>query len=178
MKKVGTLEVNSKLFIGDPCYSTDLLGSADLEHGTYSCYVEKSRKLDRIKNISILDSSYNTLDVYICSTPICECGVDSGQLGFFNSDKYRKKVSKEVYDKLTSVKFPYEEWKKEYRESDTERYSFYRACCNATLCEKQYGIIDNVGFVSSSGYGDGVYPCFPMLNIGTNKMVGLHVEFM
>lgn len=39
-----------------------------------------------------------------------------------------------------------------------EDSSFYDSCCSATLGKEGYGCLKN-GFVSSSGFGDGYYPC-------------------
>ena len=59
-------------------------------------------------------------------------GVDSGQFGIFDV---------EIYDP----------------ESDYDTPGFYRDCCDVTLSRAMCGVVQNRGFVSSTGWGDGSY---------------------
>lgn len=56
------------------------------------------------------------------------CSVDSGQLGFFDMKKY-----------------------------DPNNDEWYDSCCDQTLSDKGYGLIDG-GFITSTG-GDGLFCC-------------------
>lgn len=73
-------------------------------------------------------------------------GVDSGQFGFFDFNHYRNDKSAE-----TLKKYDFEEFN---REEDGEEW--YRAICELTLSDEQFGVLP-FGIVSSSGYGDGSY---------------------
>jgi len=53
--------------------------------------------------------------------------------------------------------------------------SFYSSCCDKTLSKKGYGFLDN-GFVTSSGYGDGCYPCLIFKENG--KAVCVQITFI
>jgi hypothetical protein len=68
-----------------------------------------------------------------------DIGVDSGQAGFFDADLYPE----------DDKQFEYE-----------NESSFYRRVCNLTLSNDKYGVIDDFGVVSCSGYGDGSYGLF------------------
>lgn len=69
-----------------------------------------------------------------------DVGVDSGQAGFFDLEKYALTVAdKESND------------------------AFYDSVCNLTLDEKGFGTTHD-GCASSSGYGDGGYDCYVRRN--------------
>jgi len=76
-----------------------------------------------------------------------DVGVDSGQAGFFDLASYTNAV-KDRSD--TSQDGPAFE-------------KFYREICDQTLSDDQFGGVD-FGAVSSSGYGDGRYPCYVRRN--------------
>ena len=84
-----------------------------------------------------------------------DMAVDSGQLGFFDYEFFKAHESE-----------------REYGSGD-----FYSRCCDATLSDKQYGIIDEQGVVSSSGYGDGSYPLYYVTD-DFNRVVGVCVDYM
>lgn len=71
-----------------------------------------------------------------------DVGVDSGQAGFFDLEKYNKALENKDNQK------PGEE--------DPIFEAFYKGCCDLTLGENSFGAIE-FGTVSSSGYGDGGY---------------------
>lgn len=58
---------------------------------------------------------------------------------------------------------------------DGDDEDFYEKCCKATLGKKGYGYIP-MGFVSSSGYGDGGYECVVYKKNGL--AVGVEVTFI
>lgn len=64
------------------------------------------------------------------------CGVDSGQLGIFDKKRYPDTESTGEYD---------------------DKKSFYGKACAATLEEPMHGVIDDIGCVSTTSFGDGVY---------------------
>ena len=83
--------------------------------------------------------------------------MDSGQAGIFDSKYYEQ------------YHFP----------TNTERQvneDWYDKVCNITLEEEGYGIIDEEGCVSSSGYGDGGYTAY--LGYLNNELVAVKVIFI
>lgn len=176
----GKLEITDKVLLTDPCYDlgTWCTGEAELPKGTYNCY---SRTCDgRVSSIFILKEDFDKLQqLYIVDldNPIDNLGVDSGQLGIFNKSKYNKAVSKEVFEKSLEKEFPYEDWKRLWDDNKSDVDKFYECCCNHTLTKNKCGIIEGVGFVSSSGYGDGSYVAFYLTDFNEHK-VGLQVIFI
>ena len=67
-----------------------------------------------------------------------------------------------------------------YDEKDNDVDTFYKCCCNHTLNKKRVGIIKGMGIVSSSGYGDGCYPVYPIkiYKFTHYETVGLHIPFV
>lgn len=175
---IGVLNVNDKLLLTDPCYElgTWCTGEAVLPYGSYNCYC--SYKDKRVANIYLVNADIKDLnEVYKHELISDNLGVDSGQLGIFNTIRYNKQVSKEEFEKSLEGEFPYEDWKRPYNEDDTDHDSFYRCCGNYTLSKQNCGVIKGVGFVSSSGYGDGVYEAYYLVD-NKGEKVGLQVEFI
>ena len=82
--------------------------------------------------------------------------VDSGQAGFFN-EKFFSESEKGDYDTPDS---------------------FYGECCGITLADEPYGVLENeLGVVSSSGYGDGVYPLYVVLD-SNGKVIASKIVFI
>uniref|UniRef100_A0AAU6W1I6 Uncharacterized protein n=1 Tax=Pseudomonas phage Nican01 TaxID=3138540 RepID=A0AAU6W1I6_9CAUD len=71
-----------------------------------------------------------------------QVGVDSGQAGFFDLDKYEAALK----DKKDNT-----------RDDNTRFEQFYDHCGENTLGNDRWGIVEGFGAVSSSGYGDGGY---------------------
>ena len=175
---VGVLNVNDKLLLTDPCYElgTWCTGEAVLPYGSYNCYCTYRDKC--VAGIYIINTDVKGLNNVFEGKRISgNLGVDSGQLGIFNTIRYNKGVSKEEFEKSLELKFLYEDWKRTYDENDTDKDSFYKCCCNYTLTQQKCGVIKGVGFVSSSGYGDGTYMAHYLVNKQGEK-VGLQVVFM
>jgi hypothetical protein len=79
------------------------------------------------------------------------CSVDSGQFGVFDASIY---TNPGVY--FTP--------------------GFYHDCCEITLQKPMYGVVYGLGFVSSSGYGDGSYSV--ETTVVDDKIVKLSVIFV
>ncbi len=93
-------------------------------------------------------------------------GVDSGQLGFFDFEHYRNDKSVEGLPKF--------DFGSDFDDESGE--AWYRAICNITLANEQWGVLP-FGVVSSSGFGDGSYPIFAVTN-KQNEYVGFIVVFI
>ena len=175
---VGVLNVNDKLLLTDPCFEAYNGWNAEaiLPYGSYNCYCTYSDK--RVADIYVVSTDVEDLNnLYKHKLISDNLDVESGQLGVFNTIRYNKAVSKEEFEKSLELEFPYEDWKRPYNENDTDKDSFYKCCCNYTLTNQKCGVIKGVGFVSSSGYGDGIYRAYYLVNKQGEK-VGLQVVFI
>lgn len=128
-KKIGTIELSDKIYVTDPCYDTDVWCQNYIISMKPGTYTCYSlTREDCIHKIKIVHTdATKNINFKNVSNII---GVDSGQAGFFNAPYYEKNQ-------------PVEEW--------------YKRVCNTTDSDLMCGTMDNAGFVSSSGYGDGLY---------------------
>ena len=176
----GKLNITGEILLTDPCYDegTWCTAKVTLPKGTYNCY---SREYNgRVASIFILKEDFDSkAELYTVDldNPIGNLGVDSGQLGIFNAEKYNKAVSKEVFEESLEGEFPHEDWKRVWKDDTSDKEKFYECCCNHTLKKGNCGVIEDTGFVSSSGYGDGSYTAF-YLNDFKDNIVGLQVIFI
>lgn len=160
--EIGEFKVNATVIrVTDPCYDpkttpdrcfTKVYG---MKKGTYECYAMQSDEGSwgkRIAELHIRLKGSNPLgERYVGGA----C-VDSGQCGFFLANKFRK-----IY------------------EGEDHGEAFYEKACEITLDadRNRCGIIDGVGVLSESGYGDGMYGVYA--EIDENKdVVGLILEFI
>lgn len=158
----GTIKLNSKVMVSDPCYGLNTWCQGIVENvlpGTYDCFVEYSDEGDwgeRVSTIEVRHAYYDgPRDFY---PEDFEVGVDSGQAGIFDYEYY------EMYHTDRSYKH--------YVNS-----GWYDKVCNITLARAQAGTINNLGFVSSSGYGDGGYTCWTARD-SDGKVIAIRVEYI
>jgi len=147
MKK--TFEIKSgKMVVSDPCYQVPTWCQTILDNVKNGTWVAEVDVKDcngwgnRVHSLSVrhIDNESGIKD------EINNLGVDSGQLGFFDSEFYRN-------DEM-ATDLPKSDFGENYdRESGD---SWYRSVCNLTLSDEQWGVIPN-GVVSTSGIGDGSY---------------------
>lgn len=136
-KRVGLFRVRSgRLVVTDPCYSRDTWCQGVLDNvrdGVWEAYVAYSDEKDWGVRVAVLTAYYDTTppEEPKWERQQFEVGVDSGQAGIFDFDKYPEDPS------------------------DTP---FYDECCDLTLSDASVGVLD-FGVVSSSGFGDGGYRC-------------------
>ena len=188
--------------VSDPCYGLNTWCQGVLDNilsGEYECVVEHSDEGEwgtRVSAIEVRHKDYK--DKFIIMDPESfEVGVDSGQAGIFDYEYYEKYHSdcKEIphvddnwYDNVgnktfTQTKNPnYEPFKfflDEPWEDEIKRRIEYEKSEKSELYLGKFdaNTIDNLGFVSSSGYGDGGYTCWTARN-DNNQIVGIRVEFI
>ena len=179
--KTGILNVeNNEVFVADPCYfgSTPyMIERLELPNGIYNTYVEKGTRGDskgRIMELFIVIDYIQNLD-YLLEDIQGVVGVDSGQMGIFTHEN--TKVSLQDLQDSLNKEFPFEDWKRNFTDTDTETDKFYKVCCNHTLSKDLFGNINSIGVVSSSGYGDGAYE-FYYLRDESGNTLGLGVRFI
>ena len=162
-----TFEITSgRLVASDPCYACregDTRGvrcNIPAQTGTWiaeaTCFdnIETNGWGDRVARLEVVSSEWNKLED---SYEEVEMFVDSGQWGVFDSDLY-----------------PQGEDTGEYDDPD----SFYHKVCHAGDPERsfKFEVIEGLGVVVGSGYGDGGYNCTLTLNEG--KVVKIEIVFI
>lgn len=154
MKKIGEINLSSKVIVSDPCYDlgTWCSGTIDnLKPGKYNCYIIQ-RDTDWGKRVCELIVIHQ--DVILDSSDISvienfEVGVDSATAGIFDYDYYAKfhtSSARDVHD---------EWWQKVVMEG------FFGTKENLN---NDFVISDGLGVMTTSGYGDGGYDCFTHSN--------------
>ena len=158
---VGQLNLDADVRISDPCYEPDCWCSCTVHGfrpGIYNAYVVEDPEEGRVAELVICleeaDTSTKSRMDWIEND--ASVAVDSGQAGFFN-EKFFSTVGKGDYD---------------------DPDSFYGECCGITLADEPYGVLGNeLGVVSSSGYGDGVYPLYVVLD-SNGKVIAAKIVFI
>ena len=162
IEHAGSIELSGKVIASDPCYERKTWCMAEdisIKPGKYNAFIVKEDEKDfgiRVSSIIIVHSEYmisaNSKWVPYPAT----IGVDSGQCGIFDDNIYPVDGSDQG------------EW--------NDNNSFYGECCALTLSDKHGGILrSQKGFVSSSGYGDGSYELFSVIN--NMERVALMLDF-
>jgi len=153
-EELGSFSTGGILVICDPCYKRDyeppLVNRIEVAPGIWEATVSYFSG-----RISLLEAGLSHAYAYKKEQLTDDAGVDSGQFGFFDD-----------------TIFPY------YQEREfDDKEKFYGKCCDITLSDKQAGIIDGKGVVSSSGFGDGSYNVI----VGKDRagrIVQISVEFI
>jgi hypothetical protein len=155
-------EVTSgKLVCSDPCYSIPTWCQGIVENvknGVWGAEINLSEQQEwgtRVASLFICNEDSFAKDnrigekIFNGEPMNFSAGVDSGQFGFFDFAHYRNDESAKALE-LHKFSDDYD------REAGD---TWYRACCNLTLGDEQWGALPN-GVVSSSGFGDGSYDVF------------------
>lgn len=121
---------SKRLACSDPCYESPEV-EVRAKNGTWAARALVSKDRSWGRRIGRLEAKHLDYDkTRPCEVKVYRPGVDSGQFGVFDGGMYHA--------------------------GDDE--DFYGLCCDATLGKDQCGGVRG-GFVSSSGFGDGVYEC-------------------
>lgn len=155
----GTITLGSRVMISDPCYRLDIWCQGVLNNvlpGEYHCHTymyDTNGWGRRVCAISVAHVDYEYEELNADEVMPFDVGVDSGQAGIFDF-KYYTKHHEPFLDK-----------------------KWYNDVCDLTLSIQQAGIIDDKGFVSSSGYGDGGYSCAVRRN-DDGYIIGIVILFI
>lgn len=156
------IKLGNKVMVSDPCYGLDTWCQGVLENvlpGTYDCKVEYSDEGDwgtRVAVIEVIHQDYEGIIRY--EPEDFEVGVDSGQAGIFDYDYYC-------------------EYHMDINERPHVNDDWYDRVCDITLANKQVGTVDDLGFVSRSGFGDGGYTCYTAKNQNC-EIIAIRIEFI
>lgn len=199
----GFITLSDKVMVSDPCYGLNTWCQGVLENvlpGRYSCkvgFTDEGEWGTRVADIRVEHIDSEIID-YDCLEEF-EVGVDSGTAGIFDYEYYKRyhRDSKEYphvddiwYDRIykltcTTKENPnYVEFNWDDNAEDMMgQYKRYREWTRdvwkswPTIQCLDANTMDNFGFVSSSGYGDGCYTCWTAHN-DDGKIIGILVEFI
>ena len=145
------ITLSNKVIVSDPCYSIPTWCQTvltDVLPGRYISQVNEDPETDRCAELLVIHEDYyqKHLDYFDHSS----CGVDSGQLGIFDAASYRSDAAAAGISTLRiDFSIP---------SNAQDGDAWYEKMCKITLGEPlRYGAYDT-GVVSSSGWGDGMYP--------------------
>lgn len=164
---------SGKLNITDPCYNIDTkcaLFNLPAENGEWSVIGEYEDAKDwgyRVKSIvAMRTDKFYSVDSSYWKMLSDDIGVDSGQCGIFDSGNYPQGDSTGEYE---------------------DKNGFYGKVCELTLNDNSndddsiphstYGIVDNFGVATSTGYGDGCYTAYGIMN-DAGELVAVKVVFL
>ncbi len=172
MKKViGTFKVESgEVTVSDPCYDLkSIAGKWQAVNGDWKAAINL-RKDGTVSSLTATLVNPGKTDKWEKTNSAG--GVDSGQMSIFDSKFYR--APSEADGK------PQPKWMDSKRIKEVGE-KFYGACCTLTCGDNSENLGGGVlahGTVSSSGYGDGVYPVYVKFANGPSaKVVGIKVRF-
>lgn len=166
--QLGDFEVKSgQLVVADPCYELDtniiIMGVLEAAlSGTWVGEVEKVEIPDWGEANAKLTAYHHSAAEQGAFLEWIKCpfvaGVDSGQAGIFDIQKYRIPDADATSDS-----------------SDTDT-KWYYACCDITESGEEAGVLDG-GVVSRTGVGDGAYGVYKAVN-EQDQVVGVKIVFI
>ncbi len=167
--QLGEFEVNSgQLVVADPCYELDrttiIMGVLENAlNGTWTGQVEKAEVREWGEACAKIAAYHSSVADRADSLEWVKCpfivGVDSGQAGIFDVEKYRLP---DAGAQPGGSPDPDSEW--------------YYACCDVTESGEEAGVLDG-GVVSRTGMGDGAYGAY-MATDGQGQVAAVKIVFI
>ncbi len=168
-----TINLGAEVYVTDPCYSVPTWCQTKLTNvlpGEWICSMifDEQHGSNRNAELFLIHKDYQGKNLLYDWDWLGDFGVDSGQAGVFNAASYRDDAAAGNYQvPKSSFVLP-----GDLREGDR----WYEAMCKLTLeTDHGWGAYDQ-GVVSSSGWGDGMYPVYGAEVDG--KMVTLQLVFI
>ncbi|WP_166241649.1 DUF4241 domain-containing protein [Paenibacillus turpanensis] len=165
---LGEFEIaTGKVVVSDPCYKLGsdqiCMGMLDqVVNGMWRAQVEKTEVRDwgevNAKITAYHHSFVEQLDHLLWVKCPFVVGVDSGQAGIFDAEKYR---------------VPDAGAQSEASDADSD---WYLACCDITESAEEAGVLEG-GVVSRSGMGDGGYGAYYAVN-EQQQVIAVKIVFM
>lgn len=155
MKYLGTFRQQSlEMRASDPCYDRDVWCQHLIENvqpGKWDAWLLVSDEGSwGMRNAELLVKFHNADEAKLHELVALECGVDSGQFGFFDDRTYLD-CNALAGKRQDDADVPPDE---------TSRAIWYKVCCMLTMSEERAGLLPN-GVVCRSGFGDGCYDVIP-----------------
>ena len=155
------IRLGNKVMVSDPCYGLNTWCQGVLENvlpGIYDCEVEYSDEGDWGVRVSAIEVVHEDCGIYRFEMADFAVGVDSGQAGIFDYEYYAQH-----HTDCTERPHVDDDW--------------YDRVCDITLAKESAGTIDELGLVSSSGYGDGGYACY-IARERNGYIVAIRIEYI
>lgn len=161
-KYYGAFTVTSdQLRVTDPCYEYDSIGGVTFDGVKQGKWYTHAVIVDRedgwgtrVASLRAIHEDYS--DNFVPGLPYNSykppIAVDSGQAGIYDYQKYPNREG-------------------QYKDD------FYQKNCDLTLSENYGGLVDNMGVVTSSGYGDGRYLLYYDIN-SDKKVIAVEIIFI
>ena len=168
-----TINLGSEVYVTDPCYSVPTWCQLKFDNVLPGKWVatmiyDELGGSNRNAELVLIHQDYQSKDLVY--DWFGDFGVDSGQAGVFDAASYRDDAAVAGM-KLPKLREPFK-LLGDYSDGD----AWYEAMCNFTLENDGWGAYD-AGAVSSSGWGDGMYPVYGAEN-DDGKIVALQLSFI
>lgn len=164
------INLSNNVIVSDPCYSIPTWCQTvltDVLPGRYISQVNEDPETGRCAELLVIHEDY--YQKHLDYQEHSQCGVDSGQLGVFDAASYRSDAA------AADIQTPPSDFFLPRNDQDGD--AWYEKICKITLDDPlQWGSYDT-GVVSSTGWGDGVYPLQVARN-ESGQIVAMQVTFM
>ena len=165
-----TINLGPEVYVTDPCYSVPTWCQTKLTNvlpGEWICTMifDELGGSNRNAELFLVHKDYQGKN--LSYDWFGDFGVDSGQAGVFDAASYRDDFAAEA---ITTPQVDFS-----LPGHDQEGDAWYEKICKFTLVDLGWGSYDS-GVVSSSGYGDGMYPVYGAEVDG--KVVALQLVFI
>ena len=165
-----TINLGTEVYVTDPCYSDPTwcqLKFSNVLPGEWiaTMIYDEAGGTGRNAELHLIHKDHQSKDLMY--DWFGDFGVDSGQAGVFDAASYRDDSA------AGSLGAPKMDFVLPIRDQDGDRW--YESICKFTLGDNGWGSYDR-GVVSSSGWGDGMYPVYGAEV--DEKIVALHLVFI
>jgi hypothetical protein len=166
-----TITLGNEVYVTDPCYSVPTWCQLKFDNvlpGEWICWMVYDEHQGTNRNAELhMQHKDHSASIDLMYDWFGDFGVDSGQAGVFDAASYRDDAAAANF-KTPRIDFVLPGDK-------IEGDAWYESICRYTLAEDGWGAYD-AGVVSSSGWGDGMYPVYGAEVDG--KIVALNLVFI
>lgn len=168
-----TINLGAEVYVTDPCYSVPTWCQLKFDNVLPGDWIatmiyDELHGSGRNAELYLVHKDYQGTN--LCFDWLGDFGVDSGQAGVFTAASYRSDAAAAGMQvpKLQEPFFLHGE--------KTDGDSWYESICHFTLEGNGWGAYD-AGVVSSTGWGDGMYPVYGAKN-DEGKIVSFQLTFI
>lgn len=167
----GEITLGKKVQVTDPCYDPDVWCTEVIEnmlpgkYNTFATIVNKGMLGRRVAELTIAHESVELSSLKFTKTVAGDIGVDSGNCGFFDCDKYREA-------KEADIKFVEEHGDDEIGPFTSKWWSI------SDNLRALGGTLDDWGVLSHSGYGDGGYDLYLAYDESGENVVAAKIVYL
>lgn len=165
----GEITLGKKVQVTDPGYSIGVWCTKTIEnmlpgeYGTFATIADRGMLGRRVSELMIVHKSVELGDLKFIKTATGDIGVDSGNCGFFDYEKYKE--AKEADDKFEA----------EHNDIGPFTNKWWSISDKARALG---GTLDNWGVLSHSGYGDGSYDLYLAYDESGENVIAAKVVYM